>query len=305
MKTTRESVREALEAAQTQAEQAHELRMYESAYTVLMVAVGDALAALRALEADVELSAARVELYVCEAFAAGYRYGDGREDGWEAPFDTWARSGEISTRLHHALARSAPAPRPSESFDRGHPVPPHRSGGGYDGFPRCRECGKPFGMRQGTCPDCAPLAAPRPEPEGEREDEAPLFTRDSPMPAAEFSPWVKRTVTLAKRISGPFRVQTREGVLRCENGWLAVDSHGWPYPIAHDEFTEIYRSALASPAQSEDERWREWRRDAGPLGRAARTLDHAADYNVAVELSGEEAYAFRADVRRLMEGGGE
>jgi hypothetical protein len=33
---------------------------------------------------------------------------------------------------------------------------------------------------------------------------------------------------------------TREGTLTCENGYLAIDSEGYPYPIAEDEFLRIY-----------------------------------------------------------------
>jgi len=39
---------------------------------------------------------------------------------------------------------------------------------------------------------------------------------------------------------GPFEVETREGTLTCEDGWLAIDSDGYPYPIAADEFNKIY-----------------------------------------------------------------
>lgn len=50
----------------------------------------------------------------------------------------------------------------------------------------------------------------------------------------------KKTLTRALRIDGPFEVETREGTLTCPDGWLAVDSAGWPYPIAADEFERIY-----------------------------------------------------------------
>lgn len=52
--------------------------------------------------------------------------------------------------------------------------------------------------------------------------------------------FAKRTTTPAIRIDGPFSVKTREGTITCEDGWLAVDSGGWPYPIAADEFDRIY-----------------------------------------------------------------
>ena len=54
----------------------------------------------------------------------------------------------------------------------------------------------------------------------------------------------KTVTTAAQRIEGPFRVRTREGELCCEDGYLAIDSEGWPYPIAKDEFEAIYEPAI-------------------------------------------------------------
>jgi hypothetical protein len=42
------------------------------------------------------------------------------------------------------------------------------------------------------------------------------------------------------RIDGPFVVETSEGTVMCEDGWLAVDARGYPYPIADDEQVLIY-----------------------------------------------------------------
>lgn len=54
-------------------------------------------------------------------------------------------------------------------------------------------------------------------------------------------PKFRKTVTTpAIRIDGPFTVETREGPLRCADGWLAVDAGGQPYPIADEEFQRIY-----------------------------------------------------------------
>lgn len=52
----------------------------------------------------------------------------------------------------------------------------------------------------------------------------------------------KKTVTRAKRIREPFAVETREGTLVCKDGWLAIDSEGFFYPIAASEFERIYES---------------------------------------------------------------
>lgn len=58
---------------------------------------------------------------------------------------------------------------------------------------------------------------------------------------AEYGPlWRKKLFTAAVRMEGPFSVETREGPLSCPDGYLAVDSQGWPYPIARDEFEAIY-----------------------------------------------------------------
>ena len=71
----------------------------------------------------------------------------------------------------------------------------------------------------------------------------PTYQRDDLPPAEQFASYRKRHLTRAVRIDGPFRVVTQEGELSCQDGWLAVDSRGWPYPIADDEFRAIYEPA--------------------------------------------------------------
>lgn len=69
------------------------------------------------------------------------------------------------------------------------------------------------------------------------------YTRDNLRPAFEATDWReyrKTATTMAVRIDGEFTVKTREGTLTCPDGYLAVDAHGWPYPIAADEFERIY-----------------------------------------------------------------
>lgn len=63
-----------------------------------------------------------------------------------------------------------------------------------------------------------------------------------PSSPADWPKWRKTAVTSAIRIDGPFIVDTSEGPLRCEDGWLAVDARGYPYPIAADEFPLIYEA---------------------------------------------------------------
>jgi hypothetical protein len=69
------------------------------------------------------------------------------------------------------------------------------------------------------------------------------FSRERLPAAADFDQYRKRTLTKAVRIDGPFEVETREGRLVCEDGYLAIDAHGWPYPIAAQEFEAIYEPA--------------------------------------------------------------
>jgi hypothetical protein len=58
----------------------------------------------------------------------------------------------------------------------------------------------------------------------------------------------KRPLIPAIRMDGPFDVETREGTLHCPDGYLAVDAHGWPYPIAADEFERIYEPVATEEA---------------------------------------------------------
>jgi hypothetical protein len=64
-----------------------------------------------------------------------------------------------------------------------------------------------------------------------------------PGPEADWQSFVKIVPTRMVRINGPFVVNTSEGPLSCADGWLAVDARGYPYPIADDEQSLIYRRA--------------------------------------------------------------
>lgn len=50
----------------------------------------------------------------------------------------------------------------------------------------------------------------------------------------------KTSLTKAMRLDGPFIVNTSEGPLTCEDGYVARDARGYFYPIAKDEFEQIY-----------------------------------------------------------------
>jgi len=66
------------------------------------------------------------------------------------------------------------------------------------------------------------------------------FSREQ-MPKAGWHSYKKVAVIQAIKIVGPFVVETSEGLLHCEDGYLAVDARGYPYPIATEEFGLIYR----------------------------------------------------------------
>ena len=52
----------------------------------------------------------------------------------------------------------------------------------------------------------------------------------------------KITPTMVLSILGPFEVKTMHGFVRCEDGYLAVDHAGWPYPIDRDVFEKTYKT---------------------------------------------------------------
>jgi len=66
------------------------------------------------------------------------------------------------------------------------------------------------------------------------------FTKNDTLRIKDTTKYRKTALVDAKRIMGPFECVTREGILVCEDGYLAIDSEGWPYPIAKEEFENIY-----------------------------------------------------------------
>ena len=57
----------------------------------------------------------------------------------------------------------------------------------------------------------------------------------------------KKVFTKAVKMEGPFVVTTSEGDLHCEDGYLAIDARGYPYPIATEEFNLIYEAISDAP----------------------------------------------------------
>jgi hypothetical protein len=69
------------------------------------------------------------------------------------------------------------------------------------------------------------------------------ITRDGVKVIAQHAPlWRKRKLTAAVRIVGPFSVETRDEILSCPDGYLAVDSQGWPFPVNREEFEAVYEA---------------------------------------------------------------
>ncbi len=68
----------------------------------------------------------------------------------------------------------------------------------------------------------------------------PTFNREN-IDFLQMAPtYQKRALTRAARIDGPFETLTKEGWLRCEDGYLALDANGWPYPIDKEVFEKTY-----------------------------------------------------------------
>ncbi len=75
-----------------------------------------------------------------------------------------------------------------------------------------------------------------------------LFTKDS-LPKGPFRRFHKIRTTLAVKVEGTFHCVTSEGnVASCTDGWLAVDSRGYPYPVNTFEFTTTYEAVDESGA---------------------------------------------------------
>lgn len=75
------------------------------------------------------------------------------------------------------------------------------------------------------------------------DDDKYCFAVDN-LPADGWRPFRKVALTSMVRINGPFTVMTSEGPLHCDDGWLAIDARGYPYPIADAEKELIYVPAV-------------------------------------------------------------
>lgn len=83
----------------------------------------------------------------------------------------------------------------------------------------------------------------------------PLFSASN-LPVEGWREYRKTALARAVYIDGPFRVETSETENEpffCEDGYLAVDSRGYPYAIAADEFDAIYVPASDPEARPASE----------------------------------------------------
>lgn len=74
-----------------------------------------------------------------------------------------------------------------------------------------------------------------------------VFTKDS-LPQGEYRKFFKTRITEAIKMSGTFYCVTSEGnIASCTDGWLAVDSRGYPYPVNSPEFESTYELVGSDP----------------------------------------------------------
>ncbi len=72
----------------------------------------------------------------------------------------------------------------------------------------------------------------------------PVYTSDC-LPENNWGRYRKNGVTRMARIDGPFAARTLDGnIAFCDDGWLAVDRQGHPYPVADAAHTGVYERVL-------------------------------------------------------------
>jgi predicted amidohydrolase len=72
----------------------------------------------------------------------------------------------------------------------------------------------------------------------------PMITVEDISAMADFREFRKTVITKARKIDGPFQVVTLEGIMTCNDGWLALDECGNPYPIDAEVFKKTYREII-------------------------------------------------------------
>ena len=75
-----------------------------------------------------------------------------------------------------------------------------------------------------------------------------VFSKDNVGDYRRWPKYKKKFDPHMLEIDGPFIVETSEGRLYCEEGFVAIDSQGSPYPISKKEHGRIYELITDSPA---------------------------------------------------------
>jgi hypothetical protein len=76
-----------------------------------------------------------------------------------------------------------------------------------------------------------------------------LFTRENlneqqSLSDSPFRPFRRRRSEVwMMRVTGPFKVVTQHGIVECDDGWVAVDEEGWPYPISASVHAKSYEAS--------------------------------------------------------------
>lgn len=80
-----------------------------------------------------------------------------------------------------------------------------------------------------------------------------FYTVDNVGAVEGFEAFRKIRVTHALRVKGTFHCLTSEGnVASCTDGWLAVDSRGYPYPINATEFDLTYEPVVPADTPADE-----------------------------------------------------
>jgi hypothetical protein len=85
-------------------------------------------------------------------------------------------------------------------------------------------------------------AADAPTDDNTADGDAPdgdLYHKDN-LPTGEWGQYQKTTPVSATPMVGKYAVKTQEGTVNAEDGWMALDNAGHPYPIADQEFDTAY-----------------------------------------------------------------
>jgi hypothetical protein len=56
----------------------------------------------------------------------------------------------------------------------------------------------------------------------------------------EWPTYKKTTLTHMTKVEGTFAVDTQHGMVRCEDGYVALDSQGMLYPVSENDFENTY-----------------------------------------------------------------